>query len=217
MYILKQTEFSNFNLHQSKLFVPFWNSFYHYKILDENTQQEIDYFVELNLNNLLTENNIKKLLRWKDPKYLSEMIKSGKNQDSKNPRVYKVLSKMNKINDFRNNEITEFQFDEILNDCFPNGNGIWNIFIKHIAKPLSFPIYDQHVYRAFCWHKKDNEKDINNKYSNYKEYFYEIYYSLYNDTSVIEKIRNMKTIDNALMAFGQFLKIYGNRPTTDST
>lgn len=213
MHTLSISKFFSFNLETNiNDFINFWST-YNNDDFEESREKKIDYFTELNLNNELTENNVKKLLRWKDPHYLTELT------NKKNSRVERVLSKIAILNKFRFGKITEHEFDSNCN-IFPTGDGVWNIFLKHIAKPTDFPIYDQHVHRAFCFHTTDiNNKDamdkklndIKNCYIEYKKYFFEVY-EKYDDTHNskinIEKVKEMKKIDNALVAYGQFLQKY---------
>jgi hypothetical protein len=68
------------------------------KIKAFDSNEVIDYFNELNLDNDLSEQNIKRLLRWKDPRMLTEKILSGPNTGKENEKVLKVIHKRECIN-----------------------------------------------------------------------------------------------------------------------
>lgn len=80
---------------------------------------------------------------------------------------------------------------------------IWSIFVLHCFNPRLYPLYDQHVYRAFRYivskgHEcpKNADKDWNS-YLNYRQFF-------------IQRLNELKIefwrLDKALWAFGKSLK-----------
>jgi hypothetical protein len=81
---------------------------------------------------------------------------------------------------------------------FPGGL-IYQIFLMHICRPEEYPIFDQHVFRAFTFITKkeivDKPKNIQD-YLGYKQYIFEIRK---------ESGISLREIDKGLMAFGQFL------------
>lgn len=209
MYTLDPKQFSQYDLTKTREFVNFWEKYYKYKIKTFDETEEIDYIVELNVNQNLTEENIRRLLRWKDPTRLTHVKKSDPNKNLENPKVMKVLSNIDAINNFRADKITEDEFLLIANDIFPQGP-IYRIFLLHICKPHKYPIADQHVFRAYSYQKGCSLEESWEKYLSYKSYFFEIA-----DACKIKKheeskeyVAELKRIDNALMSFGQFLKKY---------
>lgn len=208
MYVIEPNSFSNFELSNVKEFVECWSRYYKYAVKIPDTDTLINYFEEINPCEELTEENVIRLLRWKDPKYLTKTIKSGSNKDSKNDRVVRVLKKLATLNSFRNGAIDEEEFKETSSTFFPNGV-IWEIFIFHICKPFEYPIADQHVFRAFDYHKECNLKISWKKYEGYKSYFGELLSKLHNNSKPKNiDLNKYKELDNALMVYGQFLKKY---------
>ncbi len=78
MFILDKSKFVDFDLTNAEQFVNLWSNYYEYTLKDENV-----YIKELNIKNDLTEDNVKKLLRWKDPRWLSGET-CNKNTEEKN-------------------------------------------------------------------------------------------------------------------------------------
>ena len=91
------------------------------------------------------------------------------------------------------------------------------IFLFHICKPYKYPIIDRHVVSAYNCHTNTefivenvNLNEANwEHYMGYRKYFFEIANAYYNHNDDYEWNQNdterLKKIDNALMAFGQFL------------
>jgi hypothetical protein len=95
MYTINLSDVTRFDPKNARPFIEFWSQLYtrydDTKILD--AQERIDYYAELNIANDLTEENVRRLLRWKDPRYLTHRILSGPSKGQDNPRVVKVLAK----------------------------------------------------------------------------------------------------------------------------
>ncbi len=207
MFTFNQDAIADYNLNNAKEFIAFWNSFYKDKITVFKFKLLIDYFAELNVGNVLTTENIRRLLRWKDQRSLTQEIISGKKQGSENPRIRQVVDILDDINKFRAGVITEDQF-KTTSSIFPNGI-IWQIFLFHIAKPSEYPIADQNVFCSMSVHKYNaiHLKQNWETYEQYRTYFMDIA----NACKILvdeQHLRELKRIDNALMSFGQFLKKY---------
>ena len=94
MFILDIKQFEEFDLNRAEQFVNYWSKHYYsstVKVFDGN--EVIHYINELNFGNNLTEQNIKRLLRWKDPRMLTEKILSGSNKGKENKKVLRVIEK----------------------------------------------------------------------------------------------------------------------------
>jgi hypothetical protein len=91
--------------------------------------------------------------------------------------------------------------ERYLNPSEPGGP-IWNIFFLHCNAPNSWPIFDQHTYRAMQFIKTGKFAEL----ADSKGRIYDIYTSEY-----IPFVKSlgmpMRDIDQALFAFGKFLKI----------
>jgi len=207
VYTLEPAKFAEYNLSNLRKFVNFWSAYYKYSVKKIGSEEEIDYFHEINIDNDLTKSNVVNLLRWKDPKYLTNTIFSGPNEGASNHRVDRVLSKLSVINSFRRSEVNPEEFKKITSQFFPNGV-IWEIFVFHISKPLEYPIADQHVFRSYSYHKNCNYPVSWKKYDGYRKYFSEMIEMLYASESDLNRLENQKQLDDALMVYGKFLKQY---------
>jgi len=205
-----------FDLNKAKQFVDYWGKPYSYaKVKDCNTNEVIYYLEELNLGSRLTENNLKRLLRWKDPRMLTEKILFGPNKGKENIKVFKVLERRNIINRFREGNLEAEEFKKATEGIFPNGF-VWQIFLFHIARPFEFPIADRNVFQSFSIHKKTIVPRDWEGYKEYIDYFFQIALAASiiterpkgNEPDLKEIVKELKIVDNALVAFGQFLNSY---------
>jgi hypothetical protein len=88
-------------------------------------------------------------------------------------------------------------------DCEQPGGTIWNIFFLHCLAPGTWPIFDQHTYRAMHYMQTGHIKEIG--YTNKLKY--EAYESKYIPFVASLKGPTPRTVDRALFAFGRFLKM----------
>jgi hypothetical protein len=172
-----------------------------------NVYDKISYIEELNLNNDLTKENIKKLLRWKDPRWLTDTNPAGKE------KVNRVLNELKDINDFRHGRIERDKFLEKVSGIFRDGF-IYRVFLFHIARPDEYPIADQYVFRAYYTLTGKNKPEGFDGYDNYTKFFSDIaeragIVKPQNRIITTDFVSKLKEIDNALFAFGQFLEYYG--------
>ncbi len=90
---------------------------------------------------------------------------------------------------------------------------IWKIFLLHIIKPHEFPIYDQHVYRAYKYIEKNTIEEISNVNRNKYQNYLNQYLVFFDELKLKAKECESKEIDEALWAFGKILSkkkiIYG--------
>lgn len=140
-----------------------------------------------------TITDIQNLYVWKNGMKLSEL--KQKSLDGK------IKSKLSIINEFKSNDELDLK---AFSKEFKNLSAVWKIFLLHIIKPNTYPIYDQHIHRSFLFiHKEDfsniSNKSINNKA---KEQFYFDNYLPFIEANVI---KDLKHLDEAFFAFGQFL------------
>lgn len=217
MFTLNKNQFNEFDIRKARQFVDYWSGHYYYDIKVLNSDERIVYFKELNLGNKLTEQNIKRLLRWKDPRMLTEVILSGSNKGKNNERVRRVMEKLEYINDFRLGNMSEDNFKRETERIFPNGI-IWQIFLFHIARPFEYPMADQNVFRAFSTQKQmECPPEDWDGYKHYIDYFFQIAISariiagkpIGNEIDIKETVCRLKKVDDALFAFGKFLSSYG--------
>jgi hypothetical protein len=207
VYTLNPLEIAKFDLKNASQFVDFWSQFYNDSINVFESEERIDYLAELNIGKDLTEENVRRLLRWKDRLYLTERIRSGPNEGKDNKRVLRVLEHVTSINQFRNDLSTEDDMRKTTAQIFHN-RIVWKAFLLHIAKPHSYPIADGNVFQACSLHTGlwvDHENWAT--YAAYSDYFGRIAGAI-GITRTVENIARLKRIDDALMVFGQFLRAY---------
>jgi hypothetical protein len=212
MFTFNTTKIVAFDLRTAGKFVDFWSNFYNETTKIFESDKKISYFDELNLGNELTKENVKRLLRWKDPVRLTEKIGTKKTQ---NEKVKRVLENRENINKFRDREINEEKFGKIIKDHIFNTGIIWRVFLFHIARPWEFPMADNNVFRVYRAHTKKMDKKQNwDFYGNYKEYFFEIAKSAGfietrpngREKNIKGLVERLKRVDNAILMFGKFLK-----------
>ena len=142
---------------------------------------------------ILTNADIQDLYKWKNGMKLS--VLKQKSLDTK------IISKLSIINALKYD--TNLDIEYFKNE-FRNISAVWKIFLLHIIQPNKYPIYDQHIHRAFLFiHKEDwsniSNTSINNKA---KEQFY---FERYLQFIESHNINDLKKLDEAFFAFGQFL------------
>jgi hypothetical protein len=123
MYLLNRDDFRAVDTNCLARFVESWERYY--------KGNDDEYLAELNLGNDLTEQNISRLLRWKDPRFLTHPKKAG---GGPNPRVRCVLERTVSINRFRHGELTADDFGKITQGIFPTGI-IWQLFLFSSGSP----------------------------------------------------------------------------------
>jgi hypothetical protein len=171
------------------VFIRQWNSFYNYdkmNLYDDNIKKET-----------LTKEDLINLFVWKNGTNLSE---SKKRSLEKN-----VLSKLDLVNKFKKS----FNIKTFLKE-FKDVSFVWKIFLLHIVNPLDYPIYDQHIHRAFLFFNKDIFfKEIDNNISlEQKDAFYFGNYMHFVTKLRVEDNYKIQDLDRAFFSFGQFLKKY---------
>ena len=220
MYVLKPDEFCNYDLSNINQFINFWNGYYDEKAAkDIENDKPIVYIRELNLGRPLTKQNIIRLLRWKSARHYTYRNNELNKKKKSYLRVKKVISQRKNLNHFREGTPSEDKFKGITGRIF-NGGSVMRIFLFHICKPYKYPIIDRYVVQAYCCHTGEGFPLGNNlernweHYMGYRKYFFEIANAYYNHNDNYKWDMNdterLKKIDNALMAFGQFLNEYDN-------
>ncbi len=77
MFTLTPQEVARFDLGRAAEFVAFWSRFYIYRVKVLAEDFDIDYLAELNIGADLNDDNVRRLLRWKDTHHLTDPILSG--------------------------------------------------------------------------------------------------------------------------------------------
>ena len=212
MFVITSSKLKEFDINKAREFVDYWgepHTFASVKCYDSD--EEVNYIEELNIGHRLTEQNIKRLLRWKDPRILTEKILSGPDEGKDNKKVLKVLERRDDINQFRESSIGTGidDFKRVTREIFPVGF-VWPIFLFHIARPHEFPIADRNVFKSYSLHKQAKIPENWTEYEDYTDYFLQISIAAKiisvkaqgNDSSLIEIVKELKRVDNALVAPG---------------
>jgi len=170
-------------------FIQFWSTYYDYTLEElYNTRIGLQQF---------TQTDIEKLFEWKNGMELSERKRKSLKDN--------VLDKLDLINRYKQQE--KFNLDEF-KKVFKSMSAVWKIYLLHLIKPDYYPIYDQHIHRAYLYIHHQDYSQLKNTISNKaKENFYFTYYL--NFVHSIDGC-SLKQIDEALFSFGRFLNVsYG--------
>jgi hypothetical protein len=175
-------------------FIAFWSQLY-----DKKSDKE--YNKNINKDRF-SEDDIMTLFEWKNQMKLSSLKKKSLNEN--------VIKKISKINEYKSKIIIDkINFLNEFLDEFSSVSAVWRIFLLHIIKPDTYPIYDQHVHRAYNivhelpFDKINSEIKDSEKIDFYKKEYYPF----------ISNLRNkyeLKEIDEALVSFGQFFSKNNN-------
>jgi hypothetical protein len=162
------------NCHNFHEFVDHWSSVYIY-----DDEEKYDS----NIGKPLTEESLMALFEWKNGRLLSK----------------KKLASIQENYPLR---FTDDCQQRYLNHKQPGG-AIWNIFYLHCLDPASWPIFDQHVFRAMKYIQTGSIVEIGNTNKEKKYSAYQIEYMPF-----IAGLTEFpqRTLDKALFSFGQFLK-----------
>lgn len=99
-----------------------------------------------------------------------------------------------------------FDWEAFERDFTPKANAtIWKIFLLHLINPDLYPIFDQHVYRSYCFFTKGSIEELpkNNElvYNIYKNHYLKWVLKISQTYSI-----NLSLLDKSLFAFGKALK-----------
>ena len=159
-------------------FISFWSSFYHYP-------QEHLYHDNIN-KEAFSVSDIENLFLWKNGMKLS----------GKKLRALRAITRrleiINQLKADFNLDAFQIEFDKVAT--------IWKIFLLHIILPQRYPIFDQHVFRAFRFLQH------NSLSGSPTEQVYLQGYVPFFDMVVETSGASRKETDEALMMFGKFLK-----------
>jgi hypothetical protein len=154
-------------------FLEYWASKYHYP--DEQKYTE-------NIGKPLTEKSLLALFKWKNGRSISKLKTVSISTNYELP--------------FRGNpEHRYLNHDKA-------GGAIWNIFFLHCLDPKTWPIFDQHTFRAMRYLQTGTIVEIGTtkkqQYVAYESYRAFLKHFEYHD---------QRFIDKALFSFGRFLKL----------
>lgn len=165
-------------------FIDFWKQFY-----DERTHPDREFY-DPYINDLSKDDSLDKLWQWK----------MGVHFDNRNSQKALRLMKENKetIRTYRETYPSFQELHDFAKRIFQSGV-IYSVFLMHICAPERYPIFDQNVFRSFIFlttGKIGEAPQEIQDYLRYREFVFKIHKHYKAD---------FRDIDQALMAFGQFL------------
>jgi hypothetical protein len=175
-------------------FIEYWSLLYYYP--------KDSFYFESIVKSKFEREDIKSLFEWKNGMPLEG---SGGKERSLNNKILPEI-KISKINAFKEQSI--FDLNSFLEE-FKELSAVWKIFLLHVTRPIEYPIYDQHIHRAFCFIHGQDWENINEKISNKKKELF--YHEQYLPFVTSLNYNNLKKMDEAFFAFGQFLSIKKQR------
>lgn len=185
MFVYSKTAVSSL-----KDFIDYWEKTYQFP--HEEKYQLI--------NNSITNTSIKELFDWKNGFEIN-------NHHTKSKTVADIQSKVHILQDLRSGEHSELHSSEVFNKHFGKISPIWKIFLLHIINKNQYPIFDQHVYRAYRYildGVASSELPLypNSVFNIYIEHYRPYFFKINKEC----KYDDIRTIDKALWSFGRFLK-----------
>lgn len=166
-----------------KKFIDFWKEFY-----DDLGKPDSKYY-DPYINKELTKESLAELWRWKAGQYFKNIRRQLK----------KIEEKLDEINNFKKSNPHFEELYEFSRMLFRSGV-VYTAFLIHICKPKEYPIFDQNAFRAFVFL---NSGKLVNAPKNIEDYH--LYKNFVLKLENKYKL-NLRDIDKALFAFGQFLK-----------
>jgi hypothetical protein len=166
-------------------FIGFWSQLYSFS-------NELVYSKTISKSKFEID-DIQSLFEWKNGMKLS-----GLKQKSLENKIMNKLVIINFLKSSKDLDLDLFKRE------FKNLSTVWKIFLLHLIKPIKYPIYDQHIHRTYLFiHKKEfSELSISSIKNIEKELFY---FKEYLPFIQSNKISDLKKLDEAFFAFGQFL------------
>ena len=118
----------------------------------------------------------------------------------------KIIKRIHLINSYKKE--TKIDLEQFNRD-FSNVSAVWRIFLLHIIKPKEYPIYDQHIHRTYNFIHDLEWRNITNTIPEKAklEFYFDTYLQFVNEANY----PNLKELDEAFFAFGQFLNTKNQR------
>lgn len=143
----------------------------------------------------ITKDQLLKYYEWKNGSTLSKS--KGKSY------LDNIESKLSEINSLRNSKPTDFNQ---IKEAFPKVSDIWLITLAHLINPESFPVFDQHVYRAYTFMTFNQVEMLEyNKEKERVNLYLEKYLPFFRELVASDVTVNRKKLDEALWGFGKFI------------
>jgi hypothetical protein len=167
-------------------FMDFWSRLY-----DSGQLFHEEYYDQHISNNPLSEEDLTKLFLWKNGMKLSELKEKSLKQ--------KILPKLALIRQYRQ-DAPPFS---VIKETFRGVSAIWLIFVAHIISPKHYPVFDQHVYRAYVYLHTGSIRELENTDSVKLKIYEEEYLPFFREH--LNRLTSDKKLDEAMWAFGRFI------------
>ena len=168
-------------------FVEKWSSIYSY-----GNEEKYQNHIQTVLDN---KESFWELFRWKNG--MGDKISKGKSKT-----VERFWNKRDVLLELREDftwELYEKEFNP------SKTSNIWKMFLLHLVNPNHFPIFDQHVYRFYHFHKNGTVKEIPSNHSERYLSYKNDYLKWFNQMKESYGL-NRKKMDESFFSFGQLIK-----------
>ena len=175
------------NINDFPKFIDFWAQMYKFK-------DDVPYDECIN-KKAFTEDDIQKLYEWKNGSKLS-----GAKQKSLDTNIKRKLSIINKLK-------SDFDLNAFLKEFEDFRGFVWKIFLLHIIKPLEFPIYDQHIHRAYQFIFEKDWQSVSAQMNEKAkcEFYFQTYLPFVKSETKKYELE-IRSLDRGLFVFGGNLK-----------
>ncbi|WP_410880782.1 hypothetical protein [Myroides sp. DW712] len=165
-------------------FIDFWSALYSYP-----QEEEYECLIQ---KKTFVEADLICLFTWKNGMKLSTKKRQTLQE--------KILCKLSLIQQFKGEgfDIEDFKI------AFGSLSAVWQLFLLHCINPVEYPMYDQHIHRAFCKIHKQAYHHITDRISEKSKLAF--YYKEYLGFVKEHKEFDLRKIDKALFTYGRFLK-----------
>jgi hypothetical protein len=105
------------------------------------------------------------------------------------------------------NKLKQSFHRDLFDQHFGSLRAVWRIFLLHIIN-ADYPIFDQHVYRAFAYIQHAEKRQLPSSQSKCMDIYDKEFIPFIWDLKELSPNHSLTQIDHALWAFGKFLKDY---------
>ena len=124
--------------------------------------------------------------------------------ESKSKVVASFIGKIQILKDLKQTDTLDWEIFESTFEPHKNST-IWKTFLIHLIQPSLYPIFDQHVYRSYCFFTEGKIKELPKTSKQVYQIYKVQYLPWITDISNTEYIP-LNELDKALFAFGKTLK-----------
>jgi hypothetical protein len=125
--------------------------------------------------------------------------------ESKSKVVASFIGKIQILKDLKQADTLDWEIFESTFEPHKNST-IWKTFLIHLIQPSLYPIFDQHVYRSYCFFTEGKIKELPKTSKQVYKIYKEQYLPWVLSISQINSI-NLSELDRALFSFGKVLKV----------